>query len=207
MSHENGARSLALAGRALILITGLAVFTTPAGAQQMPEQAPPGQPGVQLDLPQGQNQQQPQQEPGERFGDWTKKCETRPGTQEETCFLTQLVIHQQNEQRHRVLLVAVGYYGEKRTPGVILRMPLALGLYLPTGMTFEVPSVKPIQIGFDSCLPGGCSGATPLTDDVLTAMKKANTGSVEVQNIRKQKLKLPLSFKGFTAGFAALEKR
>ena len=186
----------------------LAVFSAPVGAQQMPDDQAPGLPGPRLQLPQTQNQPDspPKQEPGERFGDWTKRCETRPDTQEQICYLTQAVVHTQNEQRHRVLVVAVGYYGEKKTPGVILRLPLALGLYLPSGMTFEVPSVKPMRIGFDSCLPGGCTGATPLTDDVIAAMKKANTGSVEVQNIRKQKLKLPVSFKGFTAGFAALEK-
>jgi invasion protein IalB len=175
-------------------------LATPAGAQQTPDQLPPGQPAPQLDLPPAQKQ-----EPGERFGDWTKKCETRPGTQEENCVLTQLVVHQQNEKRHGVLLVAIGYLGENKRPGVILRVPLALGVYLPGGMTLTVPSVEPMRIVFDACLPSGCSGATPLSDDVITAMKKANGGSVEIRNIRRQNLRLPISFKGFTAGFAALD--
>ena len=201
MNDSSGPRSLAAASRALAMATALAL-ATPAGAQQTPDGFPPAQPAPQLDLPPAQKQ-----EPGERFGDWTKKCETRPGTQEQNCFLTQLVIHQQNEKRHGVLLVAVGYLGDKKRPGAIFRVPLALGVYLPSGMTLTVPSVKPMRIAFDACLPGGCSGATPLSDDVITAMKKANDGSVEIRNIRRQNLRLPISFKGFTAGFAALDAK
>lgn len=202
MIDSSGPRPLAAAGQALAMAAALAL-ATPAGAQQTPDQFPPGQQQApQLDLPPAQKR-----EPGERFGDWTKKCETRPGTQEENCFLTQLVVHQQNEKRHGVLLVAIGYIGENRTPGAILRVPLALGVYLPGGMTLTVPSAEPMRIVFDACMPSGCSGATPLSDDVIIAMKKANSGSVEIRNIRRQNLRLPISFKGFTAGFAALDKK
>ena len=189
----------------LAVMAGLAAA---AGAQQMPGQFPPAQQQApELELPQmpgTQERQAPQ--PAERYGDWVKKCETRPDSQAQQCFLTQLVVHQRNEQKRGVLLIAIGYIGEKKTPGAILRVPLALGVYLPSGMTLTVPSVKPMRIVFDTCLPGGCTGAAPLSDDVIAAMKKANGGTVDLHNIRKQQLRLPISFKGFTAGLAALDK-
>jgi invasion protein IalB len=199
MIASTGLRRLAIAGGVVAAVATVIVFA-PVRAQQTPDQFPPSQ-EPQLDLPQTQQPETP-----ERYGDWTRQCKTQSGSQEQRCYLSQMVTVQQDDKRHPVLLMAVGYYGEKKMPRVIFRMPLALGIYLPEGLTLSVPNIKPLRVVFETCLPGGCSGSLPLSEDVLAAIKKANGGTVGVQNVRKQKLQLPVSFKGFTAGFAALDK-
>lgn len=144
--------------------------------------------------------------PPQRFGDWSKKCDARPGNQGENCYLTQIVVHSRNDQKQGVLLVAVGYYGPNKTPGVIMRVPLALGVYLPTGLTLMVPGADPLKVVIESCLPRGCNAVAKLSPTLVAAMKNANRGSVDLQTIRRQQVKLPISFKGITAGLASLNK-
>ena len=200
MIASTGLRRLAIAGSVVAAVASV-LISAPVRAQQTPDQFPPSQ-EPQLDLPQTRQQQ----ETPDRYGDWTRKCETQSSSQEQRCYLSQMVTVQRDDKRHPILLMAVGYYGEKKMPRVVFRLPLALGIYLPGGLTLSVPNTKPVRVVFEACLPGGCSGSTPLSEDVLAAMKKANGGTVDVQNIRKQKLQLPVSFKGFTAGFDALDK-
>lgn len=181
-----------------------ALCFTPAQAQQ-----PGGSPGgsgfdqqAPLDLPPLPNQQPP----GEKFGDWSKRCETSRDGKKQQCFISQTLVLKQNDQRRNVLFVAIGYYGPQQTPGAILRVPLGLGTFLPAGLQLSVPGTKPLRIVVESCLPTGCTAAVKLAPDMIAAMQKANRGTVELVTIRRQKLALPMSFKGFTAGFAALEK-
>jgi len=144
--------------------------------------------------------------PGETFGDWVKRCDQPPGVPAQICYISQILVLKQNEQRRNVLFIAIGYYGPQKVPGAILRVPLNLGAYLPAGLNINVPGAKPVRVVFESCLPTGCNGAMKLEPEMITAMQKATGGTVELINLRRQKLTLPMSFKGFTAGFASLDK-
>jgi invasion protein IalB len=52
----------------------------------------------------------------------------------------------------------------------------------------------------------GCVAQTPLLPDIIAAMKKTDAGSLELHTIRKQVIKVPISFKGFTAALESLSK-
>ena len=189
------------------ILTFLMTGTIPASAQ-----APATQPAAQqpaagsapapLDLPPLPRNAPPPQ----RFGDWAKRCDVLPGKQIELCHLTQVLMHTRNEKRQGILMVRVGYYGDKKTPAVIMRVPLALGVYLPTGLTLTVPGTKPHKVAIESCLPQGCNASAKLPPAMVAAMKNANKGSVGLRTLRKQQIKLPVSFKGITAGLASLNK-
>jgi invasion protein IalB len=197
-------RLLRLATRYGALVGLLGAFcVSPALAQQPAPPAGGQEQPAPLELPPLPRHQLP---PGETFGDWVKRCETHGENKEQRCYISQILVYAQNNQRRNVLAIAIGYYGPQKTPGAILRLPLGLGMYLPAGLLMTVPGAKPLRIVVETCLPGGCTAAAPLDPEMITAMQKATRGAVEIVNIRRQKLVLPLSFKGFTAGFAALAK-
>lgn len=193
------------------LSIGVSIFlmggTVQAQTQKSPEMPTAGQPttGVTpapLDLPPLPRKKVPVQ----RYGDWSKQCDARPGTEIKNCYLTQVIVHNRNKKRQGILLLAVGYYGPNKTPGVIMRVPLALGVYLPTGLTLTVPGADPLKVIIESCLPRGCNAVAKLSPAIIAAMKNANRGSVELRTLRRQQVKLPVSFKGITAGLASLNK-
>lgn len=199
--QDRAHRVAALCG-ALAMLAG-AAFLFPAQAQQPEPTAPGADHPAPLELPPLPQNQLP---PGEHFGDWVKRCDQPAGVPRKVCYISQILVLKQNDQRRNVLFVAIGYYGPQKVPGAILRVPLALGTYLPAGLQISVPGAKPVRVVFESCLPTGCNAAMKIEPDMITAMQKAARGTVELINLRRQKLVLPMSFKGFTAGFASLDK-
>ena len=87
-----------------------------------------------------------------------------------------------------------------------LRVPLGLGVLLPPGLKLNIPGIEPTGIVIQSCLPIGCIAKISLLPDIIAAMKKADAGSLEVHTIRKRKIKVPVSFKGFTEALESLSK-
>jgi invasion protein IalB len=199
--HRRRPRLAALCG-AVAALSGAALLSPARAQQPTPPAAGENQPAP-LELPPLPRQQAA---PGEKFGDWVKRCEPKGDGQDQNCFISQVLVMSQNNQRRDVLAIAMGYYGVNKVPGVILRVPLNLVVYLPAGLVLTVPGAQPMRIVFDTCLPVGCNAAAKLEPETITAMQKAARGTVELVNIRRQKLALPISFKGFTAGFAAVGK-
>jgi len=144
--------------------------------------------------------------PTKKFGDWTQRCDTRPGVPGKQCFLTQTIVKTEDQRKRGLLAVTVGLFGPDRKPGMVLRVPLGLAVLLPPGFKLNVPGIEPIRIVILSCLPNGCSARTPLAPDTIEAMKKADAGSVELHNLRKQVIRVPVSFKGFTEALESLTR-
>lgn len=144
--------------------------------------------------------------PTKKFEDWTQLCKTRPGATEEKCYLTQTVTQSQNEEKHGILAITVGLIGSDRKPGMALRVPLELGVLLPPGFKLNVPGVDPTPIAIQICLPIGCIARFALKPEVVAAMKKADKGSIELHTVRQKVVQIPVSFKGFTAALASLDK-
>lgn len=149
-----------------------------------------------------QSSQPPQ--PGiEHFGDWGRQCEALPGGQRPQCFLYQNIYLKQN--RKKLLYIAVGYFGAAQTLGAIVQVPL--GLYLPAGLTIELPDAKPLRIVLEICLRAGCRASVTLAPDTIEAFKRGGRAVVKLQDARKRVVALPLSLNGFAQGFARLQNR
>ncbi|MEE8333507.1 MAG: invasion associated locus B family protein, partial [Alphaproteobacteria bacterium] len=64
-----------------------------------------------------------------------------------------------------------------------------------------------IRIVYDRCAPKSCRAPLALTPELIAAMKKAERGDITIQDSRRKPAKLPLSLKGFTAGYDALSRQ
>ncbi len=142
---------------------------------------------------------------GQHFEDWTVGCEKPPGEKTERCFIYQTVVNKKSNQP--VLQMAVGYLPGKAKnddrPAALLTLPL--GVALPPGVGFKIDDGKMIRLQFERCVPTGCIAGFPLNNDLLGKLKKGLKVEVRVSDGQKV-VTLPLSLKGFTAGFEALEK-
>ena len=130
----------------------------------------------------------------------------RPGQTEKKCFLTQTVIQTKDKKKHGLLAITVGLLGQDQKPGMGLRVPIGLSVLLPPGFKFNAPGIEPTRIVIQSCLPLGCIARLPLSPAIIDAMKKSEKGSLEVHTLRKQVMKLTVSFKEFAAALASLSK-
>jgi len=140
---------------------------------------------------------------GQSFGDWVARCVTPPGETRHKCSLQQSVFTK--EPRRQLLNIAIGFFGKERVPGAIFAVPLRV--YLPAGLILSIPGAQVVRIVFDVCLPQGCRAPVSLTPELVAAMKKAERGEVTIEDAARKPLKLPISLKGFTAGYNALSRQ
>ena len=137
------------------------------------------------------------------YGDWGYKCDKSPDGKEELCFVFQNVTKKEGGQL--VLGARVAYRKGQGDPLVVITVPL--GSLLPPGAALVMEGVEPIKLPFFLCANEGCTTvATPLTPDMVTAMKKGDKAVVRVAAPNKQVVGLPLSLKGFTKALNSLKK-
>jgi invasion protein IalB len=191
------------------LLAGVLTATAlPAAAQiQIPQ--PQGQPPA----PQGQQPApvtpQAQPDPGTPFGAWTQRCTPSPppgssppkAGKQEACFLVQQVADP-NTQRP-VMKVTIGYFEPGRQPAAVIVMPL--GVPLARGGQVSVDGKTLGTVPFEVCRRDGCQSFMPMSTEIVSAFKAGSQATVIAQSSQGAALNLPLSLRGFTAGFASLD--
>ncbi|MDX1605806.1 MAG: invasion associated locus B family protein [Candidatus Competibacterales bacterium] len=139
---------------------------------------------------------------GQRFEDWTVGCEQLPGMDRERCFIYQTVVNNENEEP--VLQMAIGYLpledGNEQPAGLLT---LPLGVALPPGIRLRVDSNEPVRLQYERCVPTGCIAGFPLTEELIAQFRRGLKAEIQVHDGRRR-VGLPISLKGFTAGFNSL---
>ena len=137
------------------------------------------------------------------YGDWGYKCDKSPDGAKTLCYVFQNVTKKEGGQL--VLGARVAYREGQGDPLIVITVPL--GSLLPPGAALTMEGVEPIKLAYFLCAQEGCTTvATPLTPDMVTAMKKGEQAVVRVAAPNKQVVGLPLSLKGFTKALNSLKK-
>ncbi len=139
-------------------------------------------------------------EHGKKYKDWTVACEKLPKSGKEICNLFQNVTNDKNKV---VMQVAVGYPPGKTTPQALVTLPL--GIMLQPGLEFKGGTAKPVRVPFSVCVKNGCVAGIELKPEIVKGMKAGEKGSVKFAASAKQVIEVPISLKGFTAGFKSLK--
>ena len=188
---------LLAAALAVAVAGALAAGPAAAQTQTQPQVQPQGQaPAVQPPTDQV-------------FGDWIQRCtpEPPPGAspppagQQNVCFLVQQVMDQ-NTQRP-LLKVTIGFFGEERQAGAVIAMPL--GVPLAHGLHISVDGSELGTIPFQVCRRDGCQAYFKLEDTSVAAFKSGTQAQARVESTQGEGFNLPISLKGFTAGYGSLQ--
>ncbi len=139
-------------------------------------------------------------EQGKKFKDWTVACEKLPNSGKTICNLFQNVT---NEKGKVVMQVAIGYVPGKDVPQALITLPL--GVMLQPGIEFKGGTAKAIRVPFSVCVKNGCVAGVGLKPEIVKGMKAGDKGSVKFAAGPKKVIEIPVSLKGFTAGFKSLK--
>jgi invasion protein IalB len=231
--HSAGRRSRTLCLTAVLVLAAAAAPTLlgsdaaraqsepaipPALQQPLPVQ--PGQPPVQqppAQQPPAQQQPTQQQAPqpgagadaGQRHGDWVQRCTPNPPPgasppapgEQAACFLVQTASDQNT--RRPLLKITVGFFGPQRQAGAVVAMPL--GIPLARGLRISVDGKEIDTVPFQVCEAEGCQAFVPMEDAMVAAFKAGTTAQASVESNQGQDFSVPISLKGFTAGFTAIQ--
>ena len=154
------------------------------GAPVAAQQAPPAE------------QQNVERKPS---GDWTVECVKNQQDQR----LCQMVQNIPDPKSGKTLMqVVVAKPADAKSP--LLTVIAPLGVWLRPGLEFSVDGGQANALAFEFCLKEGCLAQLELTSGLASALKRGTSINIGLQNIRRQKLELKVSLKGFTAGFDML---
>ena len=170
----------------------------PGQQQPVPQQPPQAQPGAGADAASGQ-----------RHGDWVQRCTTKPPPgasppapgEQTACFLVQTASDQNT--RRPLLKITVGFFGAQRQAGAVVAMPL--GVPLARGLRISVDGKEIDTVPFQVCEAEGCQAFVPMEDAMVAAFKAGTTAHAIVEASQGQDFRVPISLKGFTAGFTAIQ--
>jgi invasion protein IalB len=104
----------------------------------------------------------------------------------------------------RQLLLSVAVSKPEGDKGAAMLLHLPLGLFNPAGATMGIDDAAPEALQIQTCDNQGCYAGAALTPDKLAAMSKGTKLNVTFQDLKKQKIVVPVPLKGFEAAFKKL---
>ena len=135
------------------------------------------------------------------FDDWQLRCETPAGAKAEQCALVQYLAAE--DRPNLTLVVIVLKTADNR--GYLLRVVAPLGVLLPSGLGLKIDQADLGRAGFVRCLTTGCVAEVVMDDGLIGRFKSGSQATFIVFQTPEEGVGIPLSMKGFGAGFDSLK--
>lgn len=134
------------------------------------------------------------------FEDWQLRCETPAGAKSEQCALVQYVAAE--DRPNLTLVVIVLKTADNR--GYLLRVVAPLGILLPAGLGLKIDQADIGRAGFVRCLTTGCVAEVVMDETLIRQLRGGQQSTFVVFQTAEEGVGIPLSLKGFDAGFDQL---
>jgi invasion protein IalB len=99
------------------------------------------------------------------------------------------------------LIVAVNIRVSSDTHLPVALVQLPLGLNLPAGAKLQVDEGKVIDLQIQTCENRGCYTNTPVSPELLAALKSGKQLKVAFQNLNKEVITIPMPLADFAAAY------
>jgi invasion protein IalB len=139
---------------------------------------------------------QPQQQP------WATQCSAASRKAPLNCTMEQQVVVRETGRPIARISIQVGA-AEPRKPAVLLHVPLSLSI--GAGITMQIDEAEPLKFDVQTCDANGCYAGSPMTDEMIAALKRGKTLKVGFQGVNREPVSIPFSLVGFTASFEQVE--
>jgi invasion protein IalB len=139
---------------------------------------------------------------GQKFKDWSTRCEVPKGSENEQCYIFQNLVTKKDDKFIQVLNVLVGFITADGKPGLYATAPL--GVSLPHGVQLRIDDGEAVRFGYRHCNNNGCLGALALSDELIEEMKGGKQAIITIHSGGQKPVSIAVSLQGFTAGFTAL---
>jgi invasion protein IalB len=199
------ARPLGRALTAALAAFGLAAAAfalTPSAVAQPKKPAPKAAPKPAPAAPPAA-QQPPQNgaaaaqgQPQLMYSPWMKVCGKGQDTNgKQVCVLTK------DGRLENGMPVAIAQLFEPEGQPKMLRVTVPLGMQLQHGTRVIIDQEQPVNEPYKICFPVGCISDYPITDDVITKMKKGKQITIQAINMQGTPISLPLPLDDFAKAY------
>ena len=141
------------------------------------------------------------------YGDWTVRCETRPGEKaKRLCEVVQTL--QVQGQQAPVAQVAFGRPEGAGELHLIAALPVNVTFPSSVRVGTDDKDQHPLDLQWRRCLPGGCFADAPANEEALGRWRTAPApGRLQFKDAAGREVVLPLSFRGLAQALDGLGKQ
>jgi invasion protein IalB len=177
---------------AILLALGAFGWSMSSSAQQTSKSkaAPRAAQATPSPAPSSQSDAPPQ--PG-----WIARCSSPSRDAPLECAIEESAVLTKTGQL--IVLVNIRVPSDTHAPIALVQLPL--GLNLPVGAKLQVDDGKVVDLQIQTCENRGCYANTPLTPDMLTAMRSGKQLKVAFQNLTKETITIPMPLADFAAAY------
>ena len=102
-----------------------------------------------------------------------------------------------------VVLVNIRIASDTRQPVALVQFPL--GLNLPAGVKLQVDDGKVVDLQIQTCDNRGCYANSPVSPELLAALKSGKQLKVAFQNLNKETITVPMPLTDFAAAYEKIK--
>lgn len=126
--------------------------------------------------------------------DWVEVCISEDS--QSRCEAIQVLSLNQEGESRPLLRSTVTRVQDNR----FIEFALPLGMDLRSGLVLQIDEGDEINFGFTTCVPQGCAGVLPLTDELFGALKAGNSARLGFRAFGNEQVQvLEISLSGLTA--------
>jgi invasion protein IalB len=139
---------------------------------------------------------------GEQTGPaWISRCSSLSREAPLECAIEATAVMTKTGQL--VVLVNIRVAADTRQPVALVQLPL--GLNLPAGAKLQVDEGKVIDLQIQTCENRGCYSNTPVSPELLAALKSGKQLKVAFQNLNKEVITIPMPLTDFAAAYEKIK--
>jgi invasion protein IalB len=173
---------------AALLGAGSAHAQQPAKPKAAPHAAPAPAPQQQAEAAPGGGPPQP---------GWIARCSSASRQAPLECAIEQNAVLTKTGQL--LVLINIRVPADTRAPVALVQLPL--GLNLPAGAKLQVDEGTPVDLAVQTCENRGCYASTPVSAELLAALKSGKQLKISFQNMAKETIAIPMSLTDFAAAY------
>jgi invasion protein IalB len=128
---------------------------------------------------------------------WAARCTSSGRDAPLECVIEETAVLTKTGQL--IVLVNVRVPSDTHAPVALVQLPL--GLNLPAGAKLQVDDGKVIDLQIQTCENRGCYANTPVSPELLAALKSGKQLKVSFQNLGKETITVPMPLADFSAAY------
>ena len=132
---------------------------------------------------------------------WVARCSSASRAASLECAIEQSAVLTKTGQL--IVLLNIRVAGDTRQPIALIQLPL--GLNLPAGAKLQVDDGKVSDLQIQTCEQRGCYANSPISPDMLAAMKSGKQLKVSFQNLGKEVISIPMPLDDFAAAYEKIK--
>ena len=128
---------------------------------------------------------------------WVARCSSAGRDTPLECAVEQSAVLSKTGQL--LVLASIRVPGDTHAPVAFIQLPL--GLNLPAGARLQVDDGKVVDLQVQTCEARGCYASTPITPELLAALKSGKQLKVSFQNLAKETISIPMPLADFAVSY------